>query len=362
MNILPILLKKEFLQFKRNKLMPRLALLFPCAVILIIPLVATMDVKHVEVAIVDQDNSTLSHRICASLDASTFFSISSADTYDNAMIMLERGDADVVLTLPHDFERNLSTGQPIRPDIAANGVNGIKGSIGSAYVMQAVSEIITADHPLTSTHEPNLRYQFNPTLDYRHFMIPALMTMLLIMLCGFMPALNMASEKETGTIEQINVTAVNPFTFILSKLIPYWIIGLVVLTLGMAIAAAVYGLLPAGTLTAIYLAAALFILVMSGIGVLIANFSSTMTRSMFLMLFIVLIFILMSGLLTPIDSMPEWAQWITWGVPPRYFINIMRSVYLKATTINALMFDYIALAICAIVCCALAAITYRKRN
>ncbi|MDE6461974.1 MAG: ABC transporter permease [Muribaculaceae bacterium] len=361
MKTLPILLKKEFLQFRRNKLMPRLALLFPCMVILIIPLVATMDVQHVGVAIVDHDNSTLSHRISTSLDASALFSVTTAPTYADAMAMIENDRADVVLTLPRHLERNLLSGQPVAPDIAANGVNGIKGSIGSAYVMQAVGESLIS---ATGRHvdSPSIVYRFNPTLDYRHFMIPALMTMLLIMLCGFMPALNMASEKETGTIEQINVTAVNPFTFILSKLIPYWIIGLVVISIGMAIGVAVYGLVPAGSLTAIYTASALFILVMSGIGILIANFSSTMTSSMFLMLFIVLIFILMSGLLTPIDSMPEWAQNITLAVPPRYFINIMRSVYLKATSINALIPDYAALALCALTSCTLAAITYSKRN
>lgn len=356
MDTLLILLRKEFLQFRRNTLMPRLALLFPCMVLLIIPLVATMDVKHVGVAVVDHDGSALTRRICSALDASDLFSLTSAPTYAHALSMVERGDADVVLTLPANFERDLNRGYPVPPDIAANGVNGIKGSIGSAYLMQAIGGMFR-EGPDGS---PAVMYAFNPTLDYRHFMIPALMTMLLIMLCGFMPALNVASEKETGTIEQINVTPVNSFTFILSKLIPYWILGLVVLTLGMAIAAAVYGLWPVGSIVAIYLAAMLFILVMSGIGVLIANFSSTMTRSMFLMLFIVLIFVLMSGLLTPIESMPGWAQKMTLGVPPRYFIAIMRSVYLKGTAISALATDYVALAVSAVVSCLLAALTYSK--
>ncbi len=356
MRTLLILLRKEFIQFRRNKLLPRLALVFPCMVLLIMPLVATMDVKHVAVTIVDHDGSLLSRRISAALDASPLFSVTSAATYADAMELVENDRSDVILTIPADFERNMTMGTPHMPDIAANGVNGIKGSIGSVYVMQAVSGILTSG----SNSGTSTLYCFNPTLDYRRFMIPALMIMLLIMLCGFMPALNLTSEKEIGTIEQINVTSVSTTTFIFSKLIPYWILGLVVLTIGICIAAVVYDLTPDGSLGAIYLAAGLFIAVMSGIGIIIANFSSTMTRSMFLMLFIVLIFVLMSGLLTPIDSMPRWAQILTYAVPPRYFIEIMRSVYLKGTSIAALANDYLILALCGIIAAVFAALTNRK--
>ena len=149
-------------------------------------------------------------------------------------------------------------------------------------------------------------------------MIPALMIMLLIMLCGFLPALNLVGEKETGTIEQINVTPVSPVAFTLAKLIPYWIIGMVVLTLAMALAWAVYGLLPAGSFGAVYLAALLFTFVMSGLGVIAANYSSTMQQAMFGMFFFVMIFVLMSGLVTPVESMPLWAQRFTRLLPPCY--------------------------------------------
>lgn len=353
MRTLPILLRKEFLQFRRNPLLLRLALIFPVMVLLIMPLVATMDVKHVGVAVVDHDGTTLSRRITATLSALDFFSVSTATTYADAMEQMERGTADVVLTLPD----GLAAGEAM-PDVAANGVNGIKGSLGSTYVMQAVSSVMAGK----SADASSATFLFNPTLDYRHFMIPALMIMLLIMLCGFMPALNMAGEKESGTIEQINVTPVRPFVFILSKLIPYWVLGLVVLTIGMTLAAAVYGLTPAGSIGAIYLAAFLCILVMSGLGVLIANFSSTMTRSMFLMFFIVMLFVLMSGLLTPVDSMPDWAQCITLAIPPRFFIDIIRSIYLKGTPASALTTCYLALAAYALLYAMLAAATYRKRT
>ena len=185
--------------------------------------------------------------------------------------------------------------------------------------------------------------------------------MLLIMICGFLPSLNLVGEKEKGTIEQINVTPVGRLSFTLAKLIPYWIIGFVVLSFVMLIAGLVYGLWPDGSLGAIYLAAVLFILTMSGIGVTIANKSETMQQAMFVMFFFVMIFVLMSGLITPIDSMPAPAQGVTRLLPPRYFVDIMRAVYLKGTTIGELLPNYCALALFAVVFNTLAALTYKKQ-
>lgn len=169
-------------------------------------------------------------------------------------------------------------------------------------------------------------------------------------------------EKEAGTIEQINVSPVGRLTFTLSKLIPYWIIGLLVLTLAMIIAWIAYGLVPVGSILTIYVATLLFSFVMSGIGVSIANFSSTMQQSMYMMFFFIIIFQLMSGLMTPIDSMPQWAQYVTYAIPPRYFIEIMRSVYLKGSTLIDLWMDFAMLVAFAVVVCVIAILTYKKQS
>lgn len=170
------------------------------------------------------------------------------------------------------------------------------------------------------------------------------------------------SEKENGTAEQMNVTPVSAPVFVLSKLIPYWIIGLLDLTVAMAIAWVVYGLTPAGSLGAIFCAALLFVFVMSGIGIVIANASERMSQAMFVMLFVVLVFVLMSGLLTPISSMPLWAQRLAAFLPPRYFIEIMRCIYLKATPMGAMAWHYVALGIFAVCAVGFAALTYRKQR
>lgn len=188
------------------------------------------------------------------------------------------------------------------------------------------------------------------------------MVVLLIIICGFVPALNLVSEKENGTIEAMNVTPVSRSAFVLSKLIPFWAVGLLVVSVGMLIGWLVYGLVPAGSIGAIYLAAILFSLVMSGLGVWIANRSATMLQSIFVMFAFIMVFQLMSGLFTPIASMPEWARCITYAIPPRYFIEIMRAVYLKGTPLTALMPHYLALAGSAAALCCIAALSYKKQS
>lgn len=362
MRTLLTLLKKEFILFRKNKFLPKVAFIFPCMVILIIPLVTTMDVRHVSVAVVSRDNSTLAQNVISDLTSTDFFSVSMSPSYADAIDDMQHGRSDVILEIPHDFQKSIDEGTPHMPHISANGVNGIKGSLGSKYVSQSVMQSIMVYSNCEMPEAVNIQYLYNPTLEYRNNMIPALMIMLLIMLCGFLPTLNLVSEKEGGTIEQMNVTPIKTTVFVLSKVIPYWIIGIIDLSLAMLIAWLVYGLTPAGSLGAIYLATVLFVFVISGLGIIIANYSEKMSQSMFLMFFIVMIFILMSGLLTPISSMPDWAQTITYAFPPRYFIEIMRSVYLKATHISALSMEYILLASFAIIINALAALTYKKQQ
>lgn len=275
---------------------------------------------------------------------------------------MKNGNTDVILEIPADLQKATDNGEPAMPHISANGVNGTKGTLGSRYVSLSVTGTIAEFKGMHPADKINIRYMYNPTLEYRNNMIPALMIMLLIMICGFLPALNLVGEKGNGTIEQMNVSPVKTHTFILSKVIPYWIIGLLDLTAAMAIAALAYGLVPTGSLIAIYSAAIMFVFVISGIGIIIANNSATMSQSMFLMFFIVLIFVLMDGMFTPISSMPDWAQYITYILPPRYFIEIMRSIYLKATSISNLWIQYLALAGFAVMTNAIAAITYKKQH
>ena len=181
-------------------------------------------------------------------------------------------------------------------------------------------------------------------------MVPALMAQLLMMLCGFLPALNIVSEKEFGTIEQINVPPVSKFTFILAKLIPYWVSGMLILTIGIILA------------WLLYFFALLFIVVISGMGLVVSNYSQPMQQAMFVMFFFVIIIMLMSGLFTPINSMPEWAQAITIANPLKYFIQVTRMVYLKGSEFNDLIIQFIALLFMAITLNGWAVFSYKKNS
>ena len=365
--ILLILLKKEFLLIKRNPFIPRIIIAMPLVVMLILPLVANLDVKNVNIAIVDNDMSELSRRIASDMNASEYITVKNAPScHDKAMLMIENGEADAIITIPSDYSQSMTNGNIPSVYIEANGVNTVKGMLGANYAAQSAMGSLAQwqkEHGAeVKPDDISNIYCYNPTLDFKNYMIPALTVVLIIIICGFLPTLNLVSEKESGTIEALNVTPVGKFTFVLSKLIPYWIIGILVATIGMATGRMVYGLSPAGHIADIYTAAIMFSLVMSGLGVTIANKSATILQSIFVMFAFIMIFQLMGGLFTPISSMPQWAQYITYLVPPRYFIEIMRAVYLKGATVADLWPQYIMLCSFAFLFCMIAASTYKKQN
>ena len=365
--ILKILLKKEVSLTRRNPIIPRLIIAMPILVMLIIPLVTTLDVKNVGVAIVDNDLTELSRRMVADMDASEYLSVTGCYfNYDEAFRQVEIGKADAIVTIPKDYLKDLINGRNPKLDIRANGVNATKGMLGMQYATMSIANTISQWQVEQGINLPSIESGtmnlYNPTLNFRNYMIPALMVVLLIIICGFLPALNLVSEKETGTIEAMNVTPVGRLEFVLSKLIPYWIVGIIVVTVGMLIGWLVYGLVPEGSIINIYLATILFSLVMSELGVFIANQSKTILQSIFLMFAFIVIFQLMGGLFTPIASMPQWAQYITYAIPPRYFIEIMRAIYLKGASLSDLWMQYLSLTIFAVALCFIAAITYKKRE
>lgn len=365
--ILAVLLEKEMLLITRNPVIPRLILAMPVLVMLIIPLVATLDVRDVAVAVVDNDRTELSRRIVADMDASEYLTVTGCfRSYGEAFRQVESGCADVVVTIPDGYLKGLVSGEAGELDLKANGVNATKGTLGAQYVMMSAAGTVSrwrAEHGFSTAETAGgVTYRYNPTLNFRNYMIPALMVVLLIIICGFLPALNLVSEKESGTIEAMNVTPVGRFVFVLSKLLPYWLVGIVVITVSMLIGWLVYGLVPEGSVACVYMASLLFILVMSGLGLFIANKSATILQAIFMMFAFIIVFQLMSGLFTPVSSMPQWAQCITYAIPPRYYIEIMRAVYLKGAGVADLWPQYAALAGYALLLCLVAAVTYKKRN
>lgn len=341
------LLQKEFLQIRRNSFMPKIIFIFPIMVMCVMPWVMNQEVKNIRVDVVDIDHTSHSQQLVHQIEASNYFIFNGQKaTYQEAMKDIETSKADIIL--------EIRDGKYL---IAANAVNGTKGSIGSAYLSQIVSGNLS---PLTSHLSPLVLY--NKLQSYKVFMIPALMGILMMMLCGFLPALNIVGEKENGTIEQINVTPVSKWSFILAKLIPYWIIGLVVLTLCLVLSWLVYGITCQGPLWLVYLLAILLALFFSSFGLIVSNYSDTMQQAMLVMWFFVVCLMLLSGLFTPVRSMPDWAYLTTYINPMHYFADAIRTVFVRGGGLQAIAHQVLALFCIAFAMTVWAVQSYKKNS
>ena len=323
------LIQKEFLQIRRNAFLPKLIIMFPIVIMCVMPWVMQMEVKNIVVDVVDIDHTVESQRLVQQIAASNYFIFGGQKaTYAEAMKDIEKGRADVIL--------EIRGGKYL---IAANAVNGTKGSMGSAYLSQIVTSNVTHQ---TSNFTPLTLY--NKGQNYKLYMIPALFAIVMMLMTGFLPTLNIVGEKEAGTIEQINVTPVSKWSFILAKLIPYWLIALFVITVCLLLAWFVYGITPAGPVWLIYVLAMLLALFFSSFGLIVSNYSDTMQQAMFVMWFFVVSIMLLSGLFTPTRSMPQWAYLTTYINPMHYFIDAIRTVFIRGGGLHETAHQVLALA------------------
>jgi ABC-2 type transport system permease protein len=358
------LLRKEFLQICRNSFLPRLIAVFPVMMMCVMPWVMNMEVKDVRVDVVDNDRSSASQRCVHRIEQSPYFRFNGQPgSYAEAMRDVAAGRADLVLVVPRHAGRDAACGRQPRLLIAANAVNGTKGSLGASYLSQTVAGAMQVEQrsPAGSGLFAPL-YLYNKNLNYKLYMIPALMTILVILFCGFLPALNIVGEKETGTIEQINVTPVGKGVFILSKLIPYWIIGLVVMSVCFVLSWLIYGITCQGNILWMYLLALLLIFTISGLGLIVSNYNDTLQQAMLVMWFIIVCLILLSGLFTPVASMPRWAQWLTVLNPCRWFIDGVRTVFIRGGGFSSFLPQTCALTLFAVVMDCWAVVSYKKRG
>ena len=360
--IIKYLLRKEFTQIRRDSFLPRLIFIYPIMIMCVMPWIMNMEVKNIVVDIVDNDRSTQSQQLVHEIEASKYFIFNGQQpTYSKALDNIERSKADVVIVIPQHYSRDLTQGKMPQVLIATNAINGTKGAIGAGYLAQIVSANAL---PTASAIQSKIAtlYLYNNHLNFKLFMIPALFAMLIMMVTGFLPTLNIVSEKEKGTIEQINVTPVSRGTFILSKLIPYWIIAFFIITICLALAWAVYGITPAGNVALIYLLAMLLALFFSSFGLIISNYSDTMQQAIFVMWFFVVILLLLSGLFTPTRSMPSFAYLTTYINPVSYFIEAMRTVFIRGGNFSNIAQQVFALVGISLFMGSWAVLSYKKNN
>lgn len=338
------LLKKEFRQFLRDTGMPRMVMMFPILIVFVFPFAASMELRNIKLAVIDNDRSSESSILVEKCVNSGYFILEDVcRTPAMARSMMDNGDIDAILTINSGFAKYMGGGaqpsDPLPVGISVNTVNGTRGSIGSKYLTGCTSSFLVTNGGLAagpgafgaqvSAPDIDVSYLFNPYLDYKLFMLPALIVISITMMCGFLPSLNIVGEKEKGTIEQINVTPVRKSTFIICKMVPYVVVAYTILFTCLLLTRLSYGYSCQGSVLLISLFTLAHIVVMASFGLLISNFSDNTQQAMFVIWFFSMVFMLMSGIFTPIESMPKWAEMITYANPLRYYADAMRSIYLK---------------------------------
>lgn len=384
--VLPYLVQKELKQIFRNVLLPVIFVILPLALVNVLPRIATQEVRGINFVVVDADHSMESRRLTQRLDASNYLSLAaSCPTFREAMAFIDSGEADAIVEFARGYEKSILThGGEETMHVSVNAVNGMKGSMAAMYISQIAAsnrpvpdpslrgkgvettlfaspmiDVVTLPRPDREGAGAGL-FLYNPTLEYKIFMIPAIFALILILIVGFLPALNIVGEKERGTMEQINVSPIGKTTFILSKVIPYILVGLLMTIEALVAARAIHGITPVGSIATMMIFVVTFCMLASSIGLIISNYSSTLQQAALTMFFFLVIFILMSGLLTPIASMPRPAQIITYLNPLRYIIAALRDVFIKGAGFADLLPQFIPLVIYVAAAWTWAIKSYRK--
>lgn len=365
------LIRKEFLQVFRNKTSIPIIFVVPMIQLIVIVNAATMEMKNIQMAVVDQDLSTTSRKLVSKFEASPFFKIPyRPQDIESATRLMDDGKVDVVLHISNQFEQELTRENQAKVQVAINAINGTTASISSAYIgnmimafnkdiqLEFMGITIAASTPTQIVATP--AFWYNTELNYSSYMIPAILVILVTMIGMFLSGLNLVREKEMGTIEQINVTPIRKHEFILGKLVPFWILALIELAVGLAFGKLIYDIPIVGSVPLLFFVAGIYLIVVLGIGLLISTISQTQQQTMFIMYFFVMVFIMMSGIFTPVETMPEWAQKLNLINPVYYFMKIVRMILLKGSDLTDFWLDMVALALLGLGIMTMAIRKYRK--
>jgi ABC-2 type transport system permease protein len=381
MKTLRFLLEKEFRQLLRNRQLMRTLLLAPLIQLILLPTAADYSVKNIAIAVTDNDHSTVSRRLIEKIVSSGYFKLAGyTATYPEALTLVEQDKADLALQIPAHFERDLVREDQKQIFVAINAIEGTKANLGGAYLQNIVSDFNddirvqfgystttlqrgtaaaggSDDPPQVSVASSNW---YNPYLKFPLYMVPAILVTLVTAMVAMQSAFNIVQEKESGTIEQINVTPIRKHIFIIGKMIPFLTLGIVLFTMGLLVGRVLYGVKPLGSLFTLYGSLVIYLFAMLGLGLLLATYSGTQQQAMSLSFFFINIFNMMSGVFTAVDSMPGWAQGIVATFPPSHFIRIMRMVVLKGSGFGDIKYEIAWMVGIGLVLNVWAVLNYRK--
>lgn len=370
MKILLNIIQKEFLQILRNKSMLRVIFILPLVQLIILVNAATYEMKQIRYAVVDSDHSVTSRNLIRSFEASPFYQLdASYQNVDVAMEAMDRGSLNLIVVIPTNLERAITKEGTSEVQLLVNALNSTVAQLVLTYSTNILagfnSSIISSSQLVTNANsipsvDINYSFWYNPDLNYKFYMAPGILVILVTIIGMFLGGLNLVREKEIGTIEQLNVTPLRKYHFIIGKMIPFIVIGLFDLGLGLFIANLLYGVPVVGSLFLLFSFATVYLILVLAIGLLLSTVSDTQQQVMFLAFFFLTTFILMSGIFTPVESMPLWGQKLNYLNPMSYFMRVVRMVVVKGSTFRDILFEFIAVTTYAVVMLLIAVRMYRK--
>ncbi|MCX7876945.1 MAG: ABC transporter permease [Melioribacteraceae bacterium] len=370
MRQLKFFLKKEFQQILRNKLLVRLIVAVPIVQLIILPFAANYEIQNIKLCVIDNDKSEYSRKLINKFTSTNYFILTGYfSSQKEALHYLEKDKADLIIEIPKSFENDLIRESETKVFINANAINGQTAGLAVSYSNAIIRDFnndvrIEWIQPMRINSIPTIEISstnwFNPKMNYKYFIVPGLMVLLVTLVGFLLTTINIVKEKEDGTIEQLNVSPLKKHQFILGKLIPFWIIGLVVLTIAQIVSFILYGIVPAGSYLTIYLFAAIYLVALLGFGLFVSTLAETQQQAMFIAYFFMMIFILLGGLFAPIENMPDWAQFLTRLNPVSYFIEAIRMIILKGSGINELSKHFGIIILFALIFNTLAIYSYHK--
>lgn len=363
-------IEKEFLQILRDRSMYFLILLLPMIELGMLPYCATFDIRNIRVYVRDEDHSPLSRLLIERVDASANFEVLGAFYHEAAKEdLLRLGKADLLLHLPSRFSEDLALGKETSLQVSIDAINVSKAIVAEYYLQSVIQDFMEGQQSIAlpaADITPGIDILhanwYNPSLDYKVFMVPGILILLITISSGFLTGLSIAREREIGTIEMVNVTPVPKSAFLLGKIIPYWLLGLFQLTLGLLLARFLFDIHIEGSLGLLYLFAVTYVIAASGLGLVISTISRNQLQALLISWFFIIVFILLSGLLTAIENMPNWAQWLTLANPIRYFVEVIRMVMVKGAVWHDIRWHFGGTIILAILLNGTAIWYYRKRE
>ena len=352
----------------RSRQLISLLIIAPVIQLILLPLAANYSVKNINIAVVDNDHSTISQKLINKITASGNFKLTGyTQSYNEGLQMIEDDKADLILQIPANFEKNLVRENHNQLYIAINAIEGTKANLGGGYLASIIKDFnddIRVNWITPPINKPQVVVAatnwYNPYMDYHLFIVPAILVTLLTSISAMQSAFNIVQEKESGTIEQINVSPIKKHIFILGKLIPFLVLGIILFTLGLFIGWLFYGLVPVGHLYVLYVSLIVYLFTMLGLGLLVSTYSNTQQQALSLSFFFINIFNMLSGTFNSVDSMPQWAKILVQTFPPSHFIRITRMVILKGSGLSDITYHLVAIFLIGVVFNTWAILNYRK--